>query len=145
MKVFDIFFRFKLPIKNYVIIVVLSTMIMACSAPQAQNSYGGFTINEIVIRNSSYNTIKDATLKVEKFNQIFSCGTILAQSECSTSFPSRPYHGNLVSMRWTQNGVSLKSSPFKIIPGKNLKSTEVLKGVIQISTQGTFEAFLLQQ
>ena len=114
------------------IISLLSITSMSCSSIGTIRSENSYLINEILIRNETYGAIQDAQLKVEKFHGIFGCSYILPNTECSTTFPQRPYEGNLITINWKQNGQAIHSSPMRISIDDKQQKGVVMKSIIII-------------
>ena len=124
-------------------LLLLSLFLVACSGNGNLRSESSHLINEIIIKNETQGAIQDAQLKVEKFNRLFACSHILSKTECSTSFPQRPYEGNLISISWKQDGRVNFSKPIRILTGKNVTPGVLMKGIIVIKDSG-YEAYLKQ-
>ena len=97
-------------------------------------------MTEIVLRNKSTHALEDVSLRVQKFNQIFSCSYILENSECANRFPPRPYQENAITIDWTIRGQSYSSGPLVVSAAHAPKSEAPLRAVIEFRNDRNFSA-----
>ena len=59
-------------------------------------------------------SIQNVMILVPESGQFMSCGQILPDSACSTSFPLQTYQGNGVQVSWKEKGVEHSTAEFKL-------------------------------
>jgi len=75
-------------------------------------------ITGMVIENQTEMYVSAVRLLVPVTGQYVSCGNILPESQCSTSFPEAAYTGNPVEITWSQGGQIHSTGQFVLqIPG----------------------------
>ena len=102
------------------------------------------TVDGLAFRNNSSNLIENALLVVVKTNRFISCGPILPDKECSTTFPQKKYRGNHIIVKWRQNGKSWSSKELKIQIPNNVLPGKSSKVIIIIDDQGYVQATFVQ-
>jgi hypothetical protein len=68
----------------------------------------------IEIYNGLSYTVQDVVILVPVSGDYVSCGQILPDSSCSTSFPVRDYRENAVQVSWKEQGEPHSMAPFKL-------------------------------
>ncbi len=124
--------------------VPIVALMLALSACVSITAGGHYQINAVVIRNSSETGIEQAQIKVEKTQELFSCGHIIKGTECSTTFRVRDYAGNAISVSWVQDGKLHITGLFIMeIPSK-MKADIPMTAVLEIRDRGRTYSYLTQ-
>jgi len=71
-------------------------------------------ITGVEIYNGLPYSVRDVRILVPASGDFVSCGQILPDSSCSTTFPARDYRENPVQLNWTEHGQAQSTKPFKI-------------------------------
>lgn len=90
---------------------------VACaSGPEALELPSGPTLQivGIEIYNALPFTVQDVTILVPLTGDYVSCGQILPDSSCSTTFPVRDYRDTPVQVSWKEQGEPHSTAPFKL-------------------------------
>ena len=122
--------------------LIFSFMLISCAGIGSLNS--DYIIDDIILRNATNAAIEDVQIKVEKVNKIFSCNYILPKTECSTSFPQRPYEGNRITISWKQNGRTIQTRPLQLTLGDELQKGVPMKGIVVIQNGMAYSAYFEQ-
>lgn len=125
-------------------VLVSSFILTSCAGTGNTNFNNDYIIDDIILRNATNGAIEDVQIKVEKVNKIFSCNYILPKTECSTSFPQRPYEGNKVTISWKQSGRTIQTRPLKLTLGDELKKGVPMKGIVVIRDSMKYSAYFEQ-
>jgi hypothetical protein len=94
----------------------------ACSAPSKhpESTAAAIAINGVQIINRLSTTVTDVQILVPATGNFVSCGTILRNTACSTSFPGRRYDRKPVQVSWKEQGQAHTTGNFVIEPPANL-------------------------
>jgi hypothetical protein len=118
-----------------------SLLLPACAGIYSTGYSDKPLMTEIVLRNKTANALQDVGLRVQRFNQVFSCSYILANSECSNRFRARPYNQNEIVIQWNSASRSLSSGPIAVAPPEFAHAGEPLRAVIEFLGPVEFKAF----
>jgi hypothetical protein len=66
----------------------------------------------IEIHNALPYTIQDVTILIPESGDFVSCGQVLPDSSCSTSFPVRDYRETAAQLNWKEQGEPRQTAPF---------------------------------
>jgi hypothetical protein len=92
-------------------------LVTACAARPAANvpvSGPGVQIAGIEIHNALSAVVQDVTILVPATGEYVSCGQILPESSCSTTFPLRDYRESAVQVSWKEEGKPHSTPAFKL-------------------------------
>jgi len=102
-------------LRRFLAIAGVLCLLSACGtpAPKSEQPTGPLLqITGIEIHNALPYTVHDVTILVPDSGDYVSCGQILPDSSCSTSFPVRDYRETAVQLSWKEQGVSHSIAPF---------------------------------
>ncbi len=91
--------------------------ITACSSGQAvKTRITGpvLQISGVEIHNALPYSVQDVIILAPATGDFVSCGQILPESSCSTSFPARDYRENPLQVKWKEYGQLHSTSEFKL-------------------------------
>ncbi len=125
--------------------IILLPLFLASCATMDKSEIYDYSINEIIIRNSSNDYLKSVQLKVEKNHGIFGCSYIISHAECSTTFPVRAYAGNWINITWQIDGVEVSTGNIRIPVGDDIKRGSVVRGVVEIRNSREISAYIENQ
>lgn len=97
--------------------VIGLALLTACSTGQVRKSAVGgpsLQIGGVEIYNGLAYPIKDVVILVPATGEYVSCGNILPESSCSTSFPARDYRDTPVKVSWKEQGQPHQTPEFKL-------------------------------
>lgn len=99
----------------------LVLLLCACStsSEQAEKGAPAIAIDGVQIINKLSITVTDVQILVPLTGNFVSCGTILRQTACSTSFPGRQYERTPVQVSWKEQGQAHTTGDFVIEPPEN--------------------------
>lgn len=106
---------FNLVWRRFLTIAGVLCLLSACGAPAPkpeQPTGPLLLITGIEIHNALAYTVQDVTILVPVSGDYVSCGQILPDSSCSTSFPLRDYRETAVQLSWKEQGESHNIAPF---------------------------------
>jgi len=92
-------------------------LVTACATdPAAKAQVGGprLQIVGIEIHNALSFIVQDVTISVPASGEYVSCGQVLPESSCSTSFPVRDYRESAVQVNWKEQGEPHSTPAFKL-------------------------------
>ncbi|HKX55217.1 MAG TPA: hypothetical protein VJN01_03915 [Xanthomonadales bacterium] len=86
------------------------------SGPEDEDSGSGpeLQIAGVEIYNGLPYSVQDVSILVPLSGEFVSCGQILPDSSCSTTFPARDYRESPAQVSWTEHGVQHSTKPFKL-------------------------------
>ena len=108
------------------------------------NSGPAFEIDSIEIRNELETIVTDVQILVPQTGDFVGCGTILANTSCSTTFPGRTYQGNPVKVSWKEQGQNHATNDFVIKPPAALDTSKPTRILVLIFAPGQAGAKLVQ-
>lgn len=134
-------------IKKYFILI--PGLLLSSCATSYESLY---SYNEILIINRSRQLIQDVTISTGgtnristgKTNRTFSCGNIAPLGICSDKFPRRPYLKNPIRISWVFGNTSGQSNDFVLEVPATFSTEFPLRGVLEISPQGSISAYFKQ-
>lgn len=103
-----------------------------------------YIFNEILVVNNSNETIRNVTLRDEKSGQVYECGDIAPLGICSNRFGKRRYAQNPIQIEWAFGGNTSRVDEFVIQPPAYHVVSISMIAVLEISEQGTIEAYFDQ-
>ena len=124
---------------NYTILV-LALLLSAC----ATSFKPAYFYNEVLIVNKSRQLVQDVTISSGETGRTFSCGNIAPLGICSDKFPRRPYLNNPIRISWVFGNTSGQSSDFVLEVPATYSTEFPLRGVLEISPQGSISAYFQQ-
>ncbi len=101
-------------------------------------------IEGVTIRNELSFSVTDVQLLVPASGNFVGCGNILAQSQCSTTFPERNYQENAVVITWKERGQSQSTSEFIIKISEKFDLNRTVRLEVVIFNMGQAGAKLVQ-
>ncbi len=102
-------------LRRLLIIVGVLWMLLACApqSPKTEQPAGPLLqITGIEIHNALPYTIQDVTILIPESGDYVSCGQVLPDSSCSTTFPVRDYRQTAVQLSWKERGEPHSTAPF---------------------------------
>ena len=98
------------------LIICSIVLVSACgtSPGNSEPSPPAYEIDGIRIRNELNTDVTDVQTLVPRTGDFVSCGTVLAGTSCSTSFPGRAYRGNPVQITWKEQGQQQGTAEFTL-------------------------------
>ncbi len=103
-----------------------------------------YSYNEILIINRSKQLIQDVTISAGETNRTFSCGNIAPLGICSDKFPERRYMKSPIRIGWVFGNTSGQSNDFVLEVPATFSTEFPLRGVLEISPQGSISAYFEQ-
>lgn len=103
-----------------------------------------YSYNEILIINRSKELIQDVTISAGETNRTFSCGNIAPLGICSDKFPERRYMKSPIRIGWVFGNTSGQSNDFVLEVPATFSTEFPLRGVLEISPQGSISAYFEQ-
>jgi len=95
-------------------ILFLATACATHPAAKQPAAGPGLQIAGIEIHNALSSIVQDVTILVPASGEFVSCGQILPDSSCSTSFPVRDYRESAVQVSWKEQGEPHSMPAFKL-------------------------------
>lgn len=102
-------------VRRLLVLVGTLPLLAACGphTPRVEQLSGPvLQITGIEIHNALLYTVQDVTILVPESGEYVSCGRILPDSSCSTSFPVRDYRETAVQLSWKEQGETHSTAPF---------------------------------
>ncbi len=102
---------------RHVMLIMSLTLAVACSSgPVLKDVVSGplLQITGVEIYNGLGYPVRDVVILVPSSGEYVSCGNVLPQSSCSTTFPARDYRDTTVQVSWTEQGEPHKTAEFKL-------------------------------
>ncbi|HET6564393.1 MAG TPA: hypothetical protein VFG52_03175 [Xanthomonadales bacterium] len=99
------------------VVVFCSLSLMTCASQRDdERKLAGpaLQIAGVEIYNGLAYSIQDVSILVPESGDYVSCGQILPDSSCSTTFEVRDYRENPVQVLWTEHGEPQSTKPFTI-------------------------------
>jgi len=103
-----------------------------------------YSYNEILIINRSKELIQDVTISAGETNRTFSCGNIAPLGICSDKFPPRRYMKSPIRIDWLFGNTSGQTNDFILEVPATFSTEFPLRGVLEISPQGSISAYFAQ-
>lgn len=123
------------------ILIVLHFLIIGCTVTGLSIP---LHVGGLFFHNNTATPLHNVSLRVEKTNDLVSCGLIPAGSTCSTTFPLKKYQGNPVMLSWVQEGRAWSSEEFYIQLPHPLVYDKPITAVVDIGNQGKVNARFVQ-
>jgi hypothetical protein len=126
--------------------LLLVFLLAGCSA-QSKHPAGtapGISIDGVQIINKLTISVTDVQILVPKTGNFVSCGTILRNSFCSTSFPGREYERSPVQVSWKEQAQVHSTGYFVIEPPAGLDLSRPVWIEVVIFSPGQAGAKLVQ-
>ena len=101
-------------------------------------------IGGLFIRNSTSTPVKNVEVRVKKTGAKVSCSYVPAGKECSTTFPSKTYQGNPITVSWEQEWRVWSPREFLVQLPENLIADKSTMAVVNIGEHGSISARLDQ-
>jgi len=125
--------------KNYTSLV-LGLLLSACATGYQPTYF----YNEVLIVNNSRQLVQDVTISSNETGRTFSCGNIAPLGICSNKFSKRLYERNPIRIAWVFGSNARQTSEFVLeVPG-TMHTPFPLRGVLEISPQGSISAYFQQ-
>ncbi len=123
----------------------LSVLITGLFLSSCATSYNpDYFYNEILIINNSGILVQDVTISADETGRMFSCGNIAPRGICSDKFSQRRYMKSPIRIAWVFGNTAGQTEAFVLdVPSKFVTSFP-LRGVLEISPQGTISAYFEQ-
>jgi len=102
-------------LKRLLSFVGILWLLVACGSPLPRMEQGSgplLQITGIEIHNALPYTVHEVTILVPESGDYVSCGQILPDSSCSTTFPVRDYRETAVQLNWKEQGEPQSTAPF---------------------------------
>ena len=125
--------------KNHIILIIGLLLSSCATSYESPYSY-----NEILIINRSRQLIQDVTISAAGTNRTFSCGNIAPLGICSDKFPERRYLKNPIRIGWVFGNTSGQTDEFVLEVPTTFSAEIPLRGVLEISPQGSISAYFQQ-
>lgn len=100
-------------ITGFIVMLVLAAC-MPQPRPNALKAGPDLQITGVEIYNGLPYSVHDVSILVPLSGDFVSCGQILSDSSCSTTFPARDYRESPVQLSWTEHGVPHSTKPFTL-------------------------------
>ncbi len=101
-------------------------------------------ISGMLIENQTQMYVSAVRLLVPVTGSFVSCGSILPESMCSTTFPETAYTGNPVEITWSQGGQIHSTGPFALALPADLDAYRPVIVHVVISGPGSAGAVIIQ-
>ena len=126
-------------IKIYTLLMfgILSPACATLNEPQ-------YFYNEILIINKSRELIQDVKISVSETGRGFSCGNIAPRGICSNKIPRRQYMKNPIRIDWVFGSTARQTNEFVLEVPATMDTAVPLRGVLEISPQGSLSAWFEQ-
>ena len=114
-------------------LVLCSLSLVACTTQQnGEKQIAGpvLQIAGVEIYNGLAYSIQDVSILVPSSGEYVSCGQVLPDSSCSTTFQVRDYRENPAQVHWTEHGEPQSTKPFTIKAPEN--ATEGQEAYIRV-------------
>jgi hypothetical protein len=121
-------------------------LLISCQAqPRPQESAAGpeLQITGVEIYNGLPYSVQDVNILVPSSGDFVSCGQILPDSSCSTTFPARDYRESPVQVSWTEHGLPHSTKPFKLASPSDAKAGQGAYIRVEVFASGQAGAKLL--
>jgi hypothetical protein len=121
-------------------------LLISCLAqPRPKESEAGpeLQIAGVEIYNGLPYSVQDVSILVPSSGEFVSCGQILPDSSCATTFPSRDYRENPAQVSWTEHGVQHSTKPFKLKAPSGAKAGQGAYIRVEVFASGQAGAKLL--
>ena len=88
--------------------------------------------------------IEQVTISAGASGRSFNCGNVVPLGLCTDKFPSRRYQKNPIRVNWVVNGTAGHTREFVLEVPATFVPELPLRGVLDISPDGTISAFFQQ-
>ncbi len=122
----------------------LCTLLLMACASRSVDSTPPLQIEGLVIENQTQMWVTAARLLVPVTGNFVSCGNILPESRCATTFPETDYTGNPVEITWSQAGQIFSTGQFVIQLPDDLDLDRPAVVQIVITGPGSAGAMIVQ-
>lgn len=132
--------------RNLVALVFGCLVLSACAARGTGREHLTGPVLQIAgveIYNGLPYSVHDVVILVPSSGDYVSCGQILPDTSCSTTFPARDYRENPVQLSWTEHGVPQSTKPFKLGAPSGAKSGQGAYIRVEVFAAGQAGAKLL--
>jgi len=128
------------------LVALCGVMLVACASPSSRPAGTGpvIAIEGVRIVNKLAMTVTDVQILVPATGNFVTCGTILRNTSCSTSFPDRQYERKPVQVSWKEQGQAHATPNFVIEPPANLDPSRTVWIEVIIFAPGQAGAKLVQ-
>jgi hypothetical protein len=125
---------------------LLALLLLGCSSQSKHPAGMGsvIAIDGVQIINKLSITVTDVQILVPKTGNFVSCGTILRNTSCSTSFPGREYERSPVQVSWKEQAQGHTTGNFVIEPPAGLDPSRPMWIEVVIFAPGQAGAKLVQ-
>lgn len=121
-------------------------MLTACATQgtrQERIAGPALQIAGVEIYNGLPYSVHDVSILATSSGDFVSCGQILPDTSCSTTFPVRDYREDPVQVSWTEQGEPHSTKPFKLSPPANAKAGQEAYIRVEVFASGQAGAKLL--
>lgn len=104
-------------LRHWVILLGSAILAVSCAADQAAKDRvtgPALQIAGVEIHNALPYSVQDVIILVPVTGDFVSCGQILPDSSCSTSFPARDYREKPLRVSWQEHGEPQSTAEFKL-------------------------------
>ena len=122
---------------NYVILGLLLSSCATSYEPQ-------YFYNEILVINKSREVIQDVRVSAEATGRSFNCGNIAPLGICSNKTPLRLYMKSPITIAWIFGNTARQTDEFILEVPALMNREFPLRGVLEISPQGSISAYFEQ-
>lgn len=119
----------------------LASLLLSSCATGYQPMY---RYDEILVVNNSKELIANVTIDAVETGRSFSCGNIAPLGICSDRFGSRPYRNSPLEITWAFGSRAPQIDRIQLEVPATFPSGIPLRGVLDISPQGTISAYFQQ-
>jgi hypothetical protein len=126
--------------------LLVAMLFAGCATKTAKNDQDDFTMLQIAgveIHNGLAYAIQDVIIKVPASGDFVSCGAVLPESSCATSFPLRDYRGNKVQVIWKEHGQEFSTAEFRLTPPASSKPGQEAYIRVEVFAEGQAGAKLV--
>ena len=103
-----------------------------------------YIFNEVMVVNNSAETLRNVTVRDAASGRQFDCGDIAPFGICANRFGKRRYAQNPIQIDWAFGSAAARSDEFVIVPPPYHVTGLTMGAVLEISEQGSIEAYFDQ-
>ena len=129
-----------LVMKKNSLVLIFVLLLSACATINTPQYF----YNEILIINKSRELIQDVKISVSETSRGFSCGNIAPRGICSNKIPRRQYMKHPIRIAWVFGSTARQTSEFVLEVPATMDIALPLRGVLEISPQGSISAYFEQ-
>jgi len=128
-------------------LVIWTLLAAACTttAPVRTPHGPAVEIDGVKISNRLRSMVTDVELLALSSGDFVSCGSILPDTSCSTSFPGKSYSGGKMRISWKEQGVPKSTGDFVLDTGQFRDRPQALWVEVIVFAPGQAGARLVQQ